>query len=150
MSEIETTPLQISGPARISYAFMVAMFILMAWLHMGSLLVSALFAYLLLTRLQSPRRHRRWLAVTGVVVFLSGIAYALGAFVNQTVRALPEIADKAIPSMLQWVRQYQIELPFSDYDSLRDFAFDTVKSEVRYLGGFAKFARGASTQLVFL
>src|SRR5262249_52823135 len=103
-----------------------------------------------LTKLQSPQRQSRWLAVTAFMVFVSGIAYGLGGFVNHTVRALPEIADKAIPSMIQWLRQYQIELPFSDYDSLRDFAFDTVKSEVRYLGGFAKFARGASTQIVFL
>jgi predicted PurR-regulated permease PerM len=141
---------QVSGPTRISYAIMAGVFVLMAWLHMASLLLSACFAYLLLTKLQSPQRQSRWLAVTAFLVFLAGAAYFLGAFVNHAIRALPEIADKGIPSMFQWVRQFQIELPFSDYDTLRDFAFDTVKSEVRYLGGFAKFARGASTQLVFL
>src|SRR5205823_14395732 len=36
------------------------------------------------------------------------------------------------------------------YDSLKDVAMDTVKNQTHYLGSFAKFARGATTELVFL
>src|SRR5205823_2829372 len=45
---------------------------------------------------------------------------------------------------------YKIELPFTDYDSLKETAKDAVKSQVHYLGSFARFARGASSQFVFL
>ena len=63
---------------------------------------------------------------------------------------MPEIADKAIPSVIEWARQHQVELPFTDYDSLKDLAFDTVKSEVSYLDRVARFARGATTQFLFV
>jgi predicted PurR-regulated permease PerM len=84
------------------------------------------------------------------LILISAIAYGLGHFNNDTVRALPEIAGKAIPSVIQWARQYQIELPFTDYDSLKDLAFDTVSSQVHYLGSVARFARGATTQFIFV
>ena len=31
--------------------------------------------------------------------------------INATVRALPEIADQAIPTVIQWAKQHQIEFP---------------------------------------
>ena len=120
------------------------------WLHLATLLVAALFAYLALKRLEIPKRGGKALAVIIFLIALAAIAYGLGYFVNQTVRALPEIGDKAIPAIIAWAKQYGIELPFTDYDSLKDLAFDTLKSEVRFLGSFAKVARGASTQLLFL
>ena len=43
-----------------------------------------------------------------------------------------------------------MQLPFTDYDSLKDLAFDAVKSQVQYLGSVAHFAKGATTQFVFL
>jgi predicted PurR-regulated permease PerM len=66
------------------------------------------------------------------------------------MRELPEIGDKSIPLIIQWGQRYQIELPFTDYDSLKDLAFGTVKSEVTYLGRFANFAKGATMQFIFL
>ena len=52
--------------------------------------------------------------------------------------------------MIQSAREYRIELPFTDYDSLKDLALDTVKSQVNYLGNVARFARGATTQFIFV
>ena len=135
-------------PVRVSYLFMLATLVLVGWLHLATPLLAALFSYLALTRLHWGKR--RWLAVGLFLGLLAGLAYGLGHFINHAVRALPEIADKAIPSILQWARQYQIELPFTDYDSLKELAFGTVTSEVNYLGRFANFARGATTQFVFL
>jgi len=137
-------------PRRFSYLFMVVTLILVGWLHLATPLLAALFSYLALTRLPLEKRRGKWLAVGLFVVLVVGVAYQLGHFINLSVRAFPEIADKAIPSIIQWAKQHQIELPFTDFDSLKDLAFGTVTSEVNYLGRFAHFARGATTQLLFL
>jgi predicted PurR-regulated permease PerM len=113
-------------------------------------LLAALFSYLALERLSWRGRFGKWGAVLLLVISFSGIAYGLGYFLNQTVRALPEIADKSIPSVINWAQQQGVELPFTDYESLKDAAFETVKGEVRFLGSFAKAARGALAHVAFL
>jgi predicted PurR-regulated permease PerM len=137
-------------PARISYLFMLGTLVLVGCFRLATPLLVAFFAYLALTKLHFVKRGGKLLAVALFLILVSGVAYGLGHFVNQTIRALPEIADKAIPSVIQWAREYQIELPFTDYDSLKDLAFDTVKSQVNYLGNVARFARGATTQFIFV
>jgi predicted PurR-regulated permease PerM len=137
-------------PARISYLFMVGTLVLVGCLHLATPLLVAFFAYLALSILHFRRRVGKWLTVALFVVLVSAVTYGLGFFVNQSLRALPEIADKAIPSVIQWAQHNQIELPFTDYDSLKDLALDTVKSQVRYLGNVARFARGATAQFIFV
>lgn len=137
-------------PARVSYYFMAGLLVLLIFLRLGTPLVAALFSYLALHRLTLPRRGGKSIAIGIFILLLLGAAYALGHFIHETIHALPEIADKAIPSVIDTARSKGIELPFSDYDSLKDLAFDTVKSEVRYLGSFARFARGATADLLLL
>jgi predicted PurR-regulated permease PerM len=137
-------------PARVSYLFMLGTLVLIGCFRLATPLLVAFFAYLALSKLHFVKRGGKLLAVALFVILVSGVAYGLGNFLNHTVRALPEIADKAIPSVIQWAREYQIELPFTDYDSLKDLAFDTVKSQVNYLGNFARFARGATAQFIFV
>jgi predicted PurR-regulated permease PerM len=150
MAELEQSIQPNSLPTRFSFLFMVGLLVLMILLRLAMPLVAALFTYLALTCLTLPKRGGKWLAVAIFLVFLSGMAYALGYFIHQTVQALPEIADKAIPSIIDTAQRNGIQLPFTDYDSLKDLAFDTVKNEVRYLGSFAKFARGATAHVLFL
>ena len=148
----DSVPKQVTElkPERIAYLFMLVVLILVGCFHLATPLLVAFFGYLTLTKLHFQKRGGKWLAVGLFLIAVAGIAYGLGHFINRTVRALPEIADQAIPSVIHWAQQYQIELPFTDYDSLRDLAFDTVKSEVKYLGSVARIARGATTQFVFL
>lgn len=139
-----------SKPARLSYVIIVATVVCVGWLHLATPLLTALFAFLALTKLRLVKRGGKWLAVGLFLVLVAGLAYGLGHFVRQTVRALPEIADRSIPSVIHWASRHQIELPFTDYDSLKDLALETVKSQVTYLANIAKFARGATRQFVFL
>ena len=141
-------PQRLPFPIRVSFLLMAATFVVAGWLHLAGPLVCGLFGYLALTKLQFTKRIRRWLAVLFFVVLLCGLAYALGYVINQTIRALPEIAEQAIPKVIQWAKQHQIELPFTDYDSLKDASFEVVKSETRYLGSAARFARGATSEFV--
>ena len=135
---------------RFSYYFMCGLLLVMILLRLASPLVAALFTYLALSRLTWRKLGGKPVAVGLFLVFSFGILYALGNFIHQTMHALPEIADKAIPSIIDTAQRNGVQLPFSDYDSLKDLAFDTVKNEVKYLGSFAKFARGATTHLLFL
>jgi predicted PurR-regulated permease PerM len=137
-------------PVRVSYCVILGTLGLVGWLHLATLFLAALFSYLALTRLDFVKRRGKWLAVLLFLVLLGGLAYELAHFINHSVRALPEIADRAIPSIIQWAKQYQVDLPFTDYDSLKELAFGTVTSEVNYLGRFANIARGATRQFVFL
>ncbi len=135
---------------RFSFFFMGGVLLLVILLKLGVPVLGIMFSFLALSTFKPRCRGGKAMAVAVYLILFAGIAYGLGHFVNLTVRALPAIAEKAIPSIIEWARQRQIELPFTDYDSLRDLALDAVKGEVSYLGSFAKVARGATTEFVFL
>jgi predicted PurR-regulated permease PerM len=150
MVEAEPSQSSLSASARFSYLFMGVALILMGWLHLAGPLVVALFTYLALAWLSPPIRGGKWLAMLTVLVLLAAVSYALGYFVHITVQALPEIGDKAIPAIIAWAKEYGIQLPFTDYDSLKDFALESIKGEARYFGDFARLARTASSHLLLL
>ena len=150
MAQANWGPALMTRRARMSYVFMLVTFILIMYFHLATPLLAALFAYLALEKLHFVNFRRKWLTVSLFVVLVSALAYGLGIFINQTVRTLPEIAHKVVPTVIQWAKEKEIELPFTDYDSLRELMLDSVTSQVAYLGSFAKVARGATTELVFL
>src|SRR5262249_5590613 len=80
---------------------------------------------------------------------LVGITYAAGYFTRAAWRALPEIAESSIPSATAWAEQRNIELPFTDFETLKAFVIDQLKDEIHYLSNVAHFA-GAATTLIVL
>jgi len=138
------------GPRRFSYVFIAGTLLLVGALHLATPLLTTLLAYLALSHLRFGKRTRKWMSIVLFLVFLLGVAYGTGSFVRRTVKALPDIADRAIPSIIQWAKRYEIELPFSDFDSLKDVAIDAIKGQADYLSRAAKFARGAGSQFVFV
>ena len=138
-------------PKSLSYFFVVLVFVVVAWLHLATPLLAALFSYLALQRLRlSPRPWGKWLAVMLFLIVLTGITYALGYFIDQAIEALPQVAEKAIPSILKWAQTQGIELPFTDYESLKALAFETLRKQATLLPRLAGFAKGTTTQVVFL
>src|SRR5262245_55092124 len=133
---------------RLSYWFVALTFVLAGWLHLATPLLSVLFSYFVLSKLHFA--GRKWLALSLFVVALLGIAYGLAHFINQAIIALPKVAETAVPSFIAWAQQRGIELPFTDFDSLKDLAIDSVKTQVHYLRNFANVAKGATAQFVFL
>ena len=134
----------------MSYAFMAGVVLLVGLLHMSVPFIAALFAYLALTKLNFVKHRGRWLPVVLFLVLVGAFAYGLGYVINQAVRVLPEVAEKAIPSVIELAKQHQIELPFTDYDSLKDLALETVRNQAHNLAGVAKIARGATSQFVLV
>src|SRR2546429_8392481 len=117
--------LALSKPERFSYLFMAGMLILTGCLHMATPLLVALFSYFALTKIHFVKRWPKWPAAVAFLVLAAALAYGVGRFISQTVRDLPEIADNAVPKVIQWAEQHHIELPFTDYDSLKDLVMGT-------------------------
>jgi predicted PurR-regulated permease PerM len=138
------------SPKRISFACILAMLVLTGWLHLGALLLSVLFSYFALSKLDFLKHRGKWAAITIFLVLLAFATYGLAFFIQATVEALPAIAEKSLPAIIQWAGEHQIVLPFTDLNSLKEEALKMARDSAKDIGKFADFARGATTQFVYL
>lgn len=130
---------------RASYWIIFALLGMVIVLHLGSFVLTILFGYFAL-ELFSFGRHRRM----GFAIYVVAVAaVALGAvyFSRQVYVALPRIADSTIPAVVGFAEKHAIELPFSDYESLKTVALDEAKEG---LAGIGRSVRAASFQFVLL
>jgi predicted PurR-regulated permease PerM len=137
-------------PTRISFGVLLAVLVVTGWLGLGSLLLAVLFSYYTLRKLDFFHGQRKWIAITTFLILLGGAAYAFAFFLNATVSALPGIAEKSVPAITQWAAQHHIVLPFTDFENLKEQALNVASSGAKNLGRFADFARGATTQFLYL
>ena len=135
-------------PTRLSYCVLALTIILAGLLHLGTPLLVVLFAYFALRQLLYLAK-RRWLALILFIVVAAGIAAAAVYFTRAAFLALPDVADTSIPSASAWAQKRQIELPFTDFESLRAVVIDTLKEEAHYLRNVAHFAGSTTAALVF-
>lgn len=133
--------------ARISYVIMAVLLVLIGWLHMSTLVLTALFGHFALKFLSFGRS--KTLAVVLYVVGVTAISCGLYLFAKQLYRtqALPEIAKETIPAVVSFAEKQGIELPFTDYDSLKSLAMESVKDRMANMG---RYAREAALQLAML
>src|SRR4051794_29594791 len=124
-----------TNPSRISYLLLAATLVLVAWLHLGGLLLAVFFSIFVLNKLYFTRN--KTLAVGLFLIVIVGITYGATHFTKAAVIALPKIADSSIPSVLTWAEAHHIELPFTDYASLKELALDNVKEQVHSLSNLA-------------
>lgn len=117
---------------------------------MGALLLSVLFSYFVITKLDFLKPRGKWLAVAIFLALLATLGYGLTFFIQALVQALPGIAEKALPVFVKWATDHHITLPFTDLASLESKTFEWVRSQTSHLGDFADFARGATTEFVYL
>src|SRR5271154_5148473 len=90
---------------RFSYAFILLTLVLTGWFHLGALLLSVLFSYFIITKLNFLKPRARWLAVVIFVLILAVLAFALADLIHRTIRALPKIADAALPAITKWAAE---------------------------------------------
>src|SRR3982751_2411293 len=134
-------------PRRVSYAVLAATIILAGFLHLGAPLLVVLFSYFALRQLYFLTR-RKWLADSLFIIAVAGIAAAGIHFTRTAVLALPDVADTSIPSANAWAQKRQIELPFTDFESLRQVVIDALGQEANYLRNVANFAKSTAAVLV--
>ena len=124
--------------ARISFGIMAVLLVLIAWLHLGTLVLTAMFGYFAMHLFSFGRSK-----TLGVVVYLVAvvaIASGLFFFSKQAYKTLPEIADKTIPAVVQFAGQQGFELPFTDYASLKTMAQQEVGERLNNVGTYARTA----------
>lgn len=135
-------------PTRLSYGVLATTIILAGLLHLGVPLLVVLFSYFALRQLYFLTK-RKWLAVILFGVVVAGIASAAVFLTRAAILALPNVADTSIPSASAWAQKRQIELPFTDFESLRQVVIDALGQEANYLRNVANFARTTTAALVF-
>ena len=139
-----------SKPKRISYLIILLLILLAGSLHMATPLLVALFSYFALHMLHFFKKRGKWLAVVLFLLLVSGVSLGLGYFVNETVETLPRVVEKAIPSMIDWAKEYGMESDISDYEDLKKAAVSTLKEQLGNLKGVANIARNTTRQLLFV
>lgn len=132
-------------PRRISYFFMAAMMLLIGGLHMTTLLLTTLFAYFTLRQFSFGRSKVLGVVLFAIVCF--GAGYGLYFFVKQAYVTFPRIAETTIPAVVNYAESKGVELPFSDFSSLRHIAVTGAKERVTNIG---RYARDAGFTLVYL
>lgn len=132
-----------SNPVRISYWVVAGAFIVVAWLQMTSAMLAVFFCYFVITKLHFGRS--RWLAVGLFIIVISTLSYALVHFVGQSVVTFPAIAKKAVPSFIEWAKQWDVQLPFTDFDGLKKLILESISEHTQNFADFKQFATFAKT-----
>lgn len=134
-----------SFAARISYLIMGLMFVLIGWLHVGTLLLAVLFGYFAL-RLFSFDRSK----TLGVVIYLIAvvsIGYGLVFFSKRAYHTMPKIVNATIPAVVNYAEKQGIELPFTDSASFKAVAIKEANERIANVG---RYARDAALVLAML
>jgi predicted PurR-regulated permease PerM len=134
-----------SRPTRISYVVMVVLLVLISSLKLAVLVLTALFGYFALQKFSF--RQSKPLGVTLYLVAVAAIGCGLFLFSRQAYKQLPEIARATIPAVVGYAEKQGIELPFTDYASLRTVTLQQVKDEFANVG---RYARATAFRFVLL
>ncbi len=121
--------------ARISYAIMAILLIVIGVFHIGTVVLAALFGYFALERFSFGRS--KFLAVTLYLLSVLLISYGLFYFSRQAYVALPKMAEATIPAVVSYGERTGIEIPFTDYASLKSVAMSEVKERFGNIGRYA-------------
>jgi predicted PurR-regulated permease PerM len=134
-----------SQSTRISFAIILVLMALVAFLHLGTFLLTSLLGYLALQMFSFCRSR-----VLTVLLYFVSVAVAgagLVYFSNLGYSILPKIAETSIPAIVGFAEKNGIELPFADYASLKSAALDEAKEGFAVVG---KYAGVASFQFVLV
>lgn len=123
-------------PVKISYAFVFGTLLLVGFLHLATPFITVLFCYFALSKLRFGQGKA--LAVALFLILTVVLGYGFYYFVKQAYLALPRIANTAIPLVIEHAQRQGIEPPFSDYDSLKELAMQTVAERMT---GYTKHAK---------
>lgn len=134
-----------SQTSRISYVIFAILVVLVASFHLGAFALSTLFGYLLLRTLCIG--GRKWLSTTLYLITVVALGGGLVYFSNLAYRTFPKIAEKAIPAIVEFAEERGIELPFTDYASLKSAALSEAQEGFTVVG---HYATAASFQFVLV
>lgn len=124
---------------------MALLLVLIGVLHLATLVLAALFGHFAL-RLLSFGRSKA-IAVTLYVVTVCGLGYGLYVFAQHAYVTGPQIAETTVPAVVGFAERQGVELPFTDYASLRALALETLSYRPATVG---KYLQAALFEIAFL
>lgn len=129
----------------VSFVVMTILMVMVIWLNLGTLLLTSLFGYLVLQLFCFGRRKFLSLVIylIAVAIIGSGLVY----FSRLAYLTLPKIAETSIPAVVGFAEKNGIQLPFTDYASMKSLALEEAQEGISIVG---RYARAASLQFVLL
>jgi predicted PurR-regulated permease PerM len=127
-----------SHSLRNSYITMAVFLVLIGVFHIGVLVITAFFGYFALEKFSFGRSK-----ILGLIIYLvviAAIGCGLFIFSKRAYKALPEIAERTISDVGEFAEKKGIQLPFSDYASLKSAALAEVKDKAANVGRYAREA----------
>ena len=124
---------------------MAILLVLIGWLHLGTLVLTVLFGYFAL-RLFSLGRSK----VLAVAVYLirgGGDRLRVVLFYAPDLQTTAGNCRPTIPAVVGFAEKKSVELPFTDYASLKTVAINEVQGSVANIG---RYVRAAAFQFVLL
>jgi len=131
--------------ARISFMIMAVLLVLIGWLHLAVLVLTSMFGYFALRQLTIG--GSKLVAIVLYAIAVAGIGYGLFFFSRQAYVTLPRIAETTIPAVTGFAEKQGVELPFTDYASLKSLAMNEAKDRLTNVG---RYARTAVVELAML
>lgn len=131
---------------RISYVVMAVLLVLIAWLHLGPLVLTSLFGYFALGKFRMGRSKHFAVAIYLIVVTTA--TYLLIHFSQQAYLAVPKIAETTIRAVVGYAEGHGIDLPFTDYASLKTEAIASAKESWSNVGRHLTNAAYAIAQVL--
>ncbi len=132
-------------PTRISYGIMVAMLVLIGWLHLSTLVLTTLFGFFALHFFSFGKS--KTLGVVLYIIAVVAVGYGLFYFSRAAYKQFPEIAEKTIPAVVAFAEKKNVDLPFTDYASLKTLAITEAKEQV---ANYGRYVRAAAFQIALL
>ncbi|NBV24687.1 MAG: AI-2E family transporter [Proteobacteria bacterium] len=106
-----------SQPTRISYGFMAAMLLVVAMLGLATPLLTVLFSIFALNVFSFKSRSKT-MAVALFLIAVTSVCLGTIFFFSQAILVAPKIAEKLVPTVVEFCTSHGIELPFKNVDSL--------------------------------
>jgi predicted PurR-regulated permease PerM len=131
-------PIVFTRSRGISYGIVAGSLAVAAFLRIGTLPVTILFSLFALRVLCI--KNRRWLAITLFSVGVVAAFFGFGLFAHKVVVEMPKIMAKTVPALVQYADNHGFDLPFSDFNDLKEAAPKIASASLQYIGNFAKLA----------
>ena len=129
----------------MSFVFMALLFIILGKIQLMGAFLIILFSYMALSCLQFQKK--RWVGIALFFVMVTLVFYSFGFVINKAIIVIPKVVEQAIPKVVEYAAEQEIDLPFSDVDSLRSVLTESVTNQLASLASFAKLA---TKQFVFV
>lgn len=128
-----------------SHIFFWGLLFIIGFFHLASPLLTILFAFLVLSKLQFI--SNKPLALLIYIIAVISVLSLLAWFCFEAVIVLPKVFNKILPIILDYANDWGFELPFNDSNSLKSHVVGEISTRAASLAHFLKVA---GREIVFI